>query len=67
MKYKEVKERYEFLTTQVGDMEKAKADLEKLIQEMMGIMREQFAQKFDVINKLFQKSFTDLFGGGKQR
>lgn len=63
--YKEVKERYEFLTTQVGDMEKAKADLEKLIQEMMGIMREQFAQKFEVINKLFQKSFTDLFGGGK--
>ncbi|MBR1970456.1 MAG: chromosome segregation protein SMC [Clostridia bacterium] len=63
--YKEVKERYEFLTTQVADMEKAKADLEKLIGEMMGIMREQFAEKFEIINKLFQKSFTDLFGGGK--
>ncbi len=63
--YKEVKERYEFLTTQVADMEKAKADLEKLIGEMMSIMREQFAEKFEIINKLFQKSFTDLFGGGK--
>ncbi len=63
--YKEVKERYEFLTNQVNDMEKAKADLEKLISEMMGVMREQFAEKFVVINKLFGKSFVELFGGGK--
>lgn len=63
--YKEVKERYEFLSTQVADMEKAKADLEKLIGEMMAVMREQFAQKFEVINKLFGKSFVELFGGGK--
>jgi len=63
--YKEVKGRYEFLSTQVEDMEKAKADLEKLINEMMGVMREQFAQKFEVINKLFGKSFVELFGGGK--
>ena len=63
--YKEVKGRYEFLSSQVSDMEKAKADLEKLIGEMMGVMREQFAQKFEVINKLFGKSFVELFGGGK--
>ena len=63
--YKEVKERYEFLTNQVGDMEKAKADLEKLIGEMMSVMREQFAEKFQVINELFGKSFVELFGGGK--
>ena len=63
--YKEVKGRYEFMSTQVEDMEKAKADLEKLIGEMMAVMREQFAQKFEVINKLFGKSFVELFGGGK--
>jgi len=63
--YKEVKGRYEFLSSQVADMEKAKADLEKLIGEMMDVMREQFAQKFEVINKLFGKSFVELFGGGK--
>ena len=63
--YKEVKERYEFLTNQVNDMEKAKADLEKLIGEMMEVMREQFAEKFQVINQLFGKSFVELFGGGK--
>lgn len=63
--YKEVKERYEFLSTQVADMEKAKADLEKLISEMMIVMREQFAKKFEVINSLFGKSFVELFGGGK--
>ena len=63
--YKEVKGRYEFLSTQVADMEKAKADLEKLIGEMMAVMREQFAKKFEVINSLFGKSFVELFGGGK--
>ncbi len=63
--YKEVKGRYEFLTTQVDDMEKAKADLEKLISEMMNVMREQFAKKFEIINELFGKSFVELFGGGK--
>ncbi len=63
--YKEVKERYEFLSTQVADMEKAKADLEKLINEMMAVMREQFAKKFEIINELFGKSFVELFGGGK--
>lgn len=63
--YKEVKDRYEFLSAQVEDMEKAKADLEKLIGEMMAVMREQFAQKFEIINNLFGKSFVELFGGGK--
>ena len=63
--YKEVKGRYEFLSTQVADMEKAKADLEKLINEMMAVMREQFAKKFEIINELFGKSFVELFGGGK--
>ena len=63
--YKEVNKRYEFLSNQVNDMEKAKGDLEKLIGEMTSIMREQFAEKFVVINKLFAKSFVELFGGGK--
>ncbi|MEE0867440.1 MAG: chromosome segregation protein SMC, partial [Clostridia bacterium] len=63
--YKEVKDRYEFLSGQVNDMEKAKNDLEKLIDEMMTVMRAQFAEKFEVINQLFMKSFVDLFGGGK--
>ena len=63
--YKEVKGRYEFMSTQVADMEKAKADLEKLIGEMVAVMREQFAKKFVIINELFGKSFVELFGGGK--
>ena len=63
--YKEVKGRYEFMSTQVADMEKAKADLEKLIGEMMAVMREQFAKKFLIINELFGKSFVELVGGGK--
>ena len=63
--YKEVKNRYEFMNNQVEDMQKAKSNLEKLISEMIAVMREQFAKKFDIINELFGKSFVDLFGGGK--
>lgn len=63
--YKDVKGRYEFMNNQVEDMQKAKGDLEKLISEMMVVMREQFAQKFAIINELFGKSFVELFGGGK--
>ncbi len=63
--YKEVKERYEFLSGQVKDLEEGKASLEKLIKEITVVMRDIFAEKFVVINKYFGEIFEELFGGGK--
>lgn len=62
--YKAVKERYEFMTAQVNDLEEGKRNLEKLISEMMSVMKVQFAEKFKIINENFGKIFVDLFGGG---
>lgn len=63
--YREIKERYDFLLVQTNDLEKAKADLEKVINEMLTVMKKQFAEQFEIINRNFNKVFAELFGGGK--
>ncbi|MEE0956835.1 MAG: chromosome segregation protein SMC [Ruminococcus sp.] len=62
--YKEVSERYEFMSVQVGDVEKSKAEIEKLIQSLTKQMKEVFAESFEEINKNFTFTFKELFGGG---
>ncbi len=62
--YKNVKERYDFLTVQTHDLEKAKAELDSVIEEMMQIMQTRFAEQFKVINSNFNRVFSELFGGG---
>ncbi len=63
--YSEVSERYEFMHVQVSDVEKSKAELIKLIQELTGKMGEQFRTQFNKININFGETFSELFGGGK--
>lgn len=63
--YKEVSERYKFLSEQLNDVEVSKRELEKLIAELTETMRTQFAKSFDEINCNFQSIFVELFGGGK--
>ena len=65
--YKSVKERYEFMTTQKADLEKAKDSLTKIIDSMEELMKEHFGEQFTEINKAFSEVFTELFGGGKGR
>ncbi len=62
--YKEVKQRYEFMLSQVSDLEAAEKNLKKLIAEMLTVMREQFTEKFKIINENFSEIFAELFGGG---
>lgn len=63
--YKEVSERYEFLSTQISDVEKSKDELTKLISELTGKMALQFRESFNKINTCFGETFCELFGGGK--
>ncbi len=63
--YKNVKERFDFLTEQTRDLEKAKAELEGLIDEMLDIMKKQFSEQFAIISKNFNQVFRELFGGGQ--
>ena len=63
--YKEVKERYEFMSTQVEDVEKSKKELIRLIEELTHKMSHQFREQFVKINENFNETFRELFGGGK--
>ena len=62
--YKEVSERYEFMSAQVEDVEKSKKEIERLINDLTKQMKEVFVTSFDEINKNFTFTFKELFGGG---
>lgn len=62
--YKEVSQRYEFLSGQVNDVEKSKKELLRMIEELTTKMSEQFRDRFEAINNGFKETFTALFGGG---
>lgn len=62
--YKEVSERYEFMSVQIADVEKSRAELGKLINQLTKQMQEMFIEGFTKINESFSKTFTELFGGG---
>lgn len=62
--YKEVKERYDFLSEQLADIERSRTELNKLINQLTSQMQELFVIGFAKINENFQKTFTDMFGGG---
>ncbi len=62
--YKEVKERYDFLSAQIDDVENTRAELHKLINQLTTQMRDIFTEGFAKISQNFSKTFTELFGGG---
>jgi chromosome segregation protein len=65
--YEELKTRYDFLTTQVRDMEQASTNLHGIIAELDSTMRRQFAETFQAVNLRFQRHFVALFNGGAAR
>ena len=62
--YKEVSERYEFLSAQVEDVEKTRSELYKLINQLTTQMKDIFTVGFEKISNNFSKTFVELFGGG---
>ena len=62
--YKEVSERYGFMTGQIKDIETAKSELEQLIAQLTADMCTIFQESFTKINQYFGQIFVELFGGG---
>ncbi|MGH7197311.1 MAG: chromosome segregation SMC family protein [Candidatus Omnitrophota bacterium] len=60
----EMKERFDFLTKQHGDLVQAKDDLHKAIQKINRTTRELFIETFQQIQKHFNDYYRQLFGGG---
>ncbi len=63
-KYKEIKERYDYMKGQIADMTAARDDLLKIIHDLETEMRSAFLTTFNQININFNKTFAELFGGG---
>nr|MCR4594161.1 chromosome segregation protein SMC [Clostridiales bacterium] len=63
--YKEVSERYEFMSGQIDDIEKSRTELIKLIDELTTNMSVQFREQFQRINAAFGDTFAEMFDGGK--
>ena len=63
--YNQVSERYQFMQTQINDVEKSKKELYRLINDLTRQMKTLFLDKFAQINENFGMVFKELFGGGK--
>ncbi len=63
--YAALKERMTSLATQKEDLDKAEADLHKLIASLLSEMRRSFKESFEKINKYFGETFKELFDGGR--
>ena len=63
--YKEVKERFDFMTSQKEDLEKASQQILAAIDEMDKTMISQFTEMFNKINAALDGVFKAMFGGGR--
>lgn len=64
VEYDEVCEKYEFMSTQELDLQKAKEELLSVIDEMTIQMQQLFKENFKVLNENFGETFRELFKGG---
>ena len=63
--HEELKERHEFLTTQLNDLATSLETLQKTISRINQITRKRFSDTFEAVNDNFQKVFPRLFPGGR--
>ena len=63
--YEQLKERFEFLTGQVSDLNASMDALQKTITKINIESRKRFAETFEAVNKCFQEVFGRIFPGGR--
>ncbi|HHU90135.1 MAG TPA: chromosome segregation protein SMC [Clostridiaceae bacterium] len=62
--YSKTKERYSFMKNQHDDLIKSEEKLRRVIKEITQVMKKQFVEQFEIINKNFSTVFKELFDGG---
>jgi chromosome segregation protein len=65
--YDEARERHDFLTSQVQDLEQAEASLQEALEELRRVVRDRFRETFHAVNADFARYFKTFFGGGTAR
>ena len=63
--YAQVKARFDEMTTQQQDLDKAQQDLQQLIERLLNQMEKQFVVEFAKMGEYFKETFARLFGGGQ--
>ncbi len=63
--FEDTKTRYDFLQTQVMDLNASIADLEIVVTELDATIRERSVKAFETLNREFSAAFKRLFGGGE--
>jgi chromosome segregation protein len=62
--YEQLKERFDFLSGQRDDLNKALDDLHKVIKKINRITQEKFMETFHLVNEKLNEVFQRLFDGG---
>ncbi len=65
--YEETKTRYDFLSSQIIDLDQAASQLHSIIGQLDLTMARQFELTFQAVNTRFREHFTTLFNGGMAR
>lgn len=65
--FESVRERFQFMNTQVTDLKQAEADLRQVIAELDELTKKEFQKTFEAVSVEFRHIFTRLFGGGSAR
>jgi chromosome segregation protein len=65
--YESLRERHDFLTGQLGDLDAAEDALHRAIGELTNLMRKKFEMTFVEVAKNFERNFSTFFGGGHAR
>jgi chromosome segregation protein len=63
--HEKLKERYDFLASQVADLNSSLDALQRTISKINRISRKRFSETFTAVNQLFKQVFFRLFQGGK--
>ena len=65
--YKQVSERYQFLTGQKDDLLAAKKQLETTMDKMDDQVKQRFIKTFNEVSQSFTETFRQIFNGGQAK
>lgn len=65
--YKQVSQRYDFLTGQQNDLLSAKEQLEKTMAEMDQQVKDRFMDAYHKVSQSFSTTFEQIFAGGQAK